>query len=46
MDKKKVPSINSPEFKRWMKWFIKNEPEAASSFNDEDIYDIYVLNPQ
>ena len=41
-----IPSIDSKEFKIWKEWFIKTEPESASCFNDEDIYDIFKLNEQ
>lgn len=44
--KKSIPSIDSEEFKIWKDWFIETEPECASSFNDEDIYDIFKLNKE
>ena len=43
---KNIPTINSKEFKIWKEWFIENEPETASCFNDEDIYNIYIMNEE
>jgi hypothetical protein len=36
--------METKEFKEWKEWFIRTEPEAACSFNDEDIYEIYLMN--
>ena len=41
--KKRIPSIKSKVFKAWCKNFEKFDPCSFSTFNDEILYEIFVL---
>ena len=45
-NKKPIPSITSEEFITWMRAAEKQNLDAASSFNDQDWYDIYIMNDE
>jgi hypothetical protein len=36
--------MNSKEFKAWKKWYKKNYPVEFATFNDEILYEIYLMN--
>jgi hypothetical protein len=40
---KRVPSIKSKVFKSWCKNFEQFDPCSFSSFNDEVLYEIFIL---
>jgi len=42
---KKIFTVTSPEFIEFKKWYEKNEPEAFYMFNDEIVFEIFMMNP-
>lgn len=38
--------MNTKEFEAWKKWYEKHYPEEFAAFNDEILYEIYLMNKE
>jgi hypothetical protein len=36
--------MNSKEFKEWKKWYQKNYPVEYATFDDEFLYELFLMN--